>query len=144
MTLLIATLVSIYSLMVVGAYVTIGGYGGGCGTELPRDWPFCHGQLIPNFDWPTAVEYSHRLLTVLTTVLLFVTTFAVSRMRPRVRSILASMEVASVLLVAQIVLGGVVVGSNLDAVISTLHLANSMTIFGLVVAATVLMWQQRL
>jgi heme A synthase len=53
------------------------------------------------------------------------------------------MEVASVLLVVQILLGGVVVGSNLDAVISTLHLGNSIIIFGLVVAATVLMRQQR-
>ncbi len=130
--------------MVVGAYVTIGGYGGGCGTELPRDWPFCHGQLIPIFDWPTAVEYSHRLLTVLTTVLLFSTTFYVSRMKPRVGSVLVSMELASVLLVVQIVLGGLVVGSALDAVLSTLHLANSMIIFGLVVAATVLMRHQRL
>ncbi len=130
--------------MVVGAYVTIGGYGGGCGTELPSDWPFCHGQIIPTFDWPTAVEYTHRLLTVLTTVLLFLTTFSVSRMNPRVRSVLISMELASALLVVQIILGGLVVGSALDAVLSTLHLANSMIIFALVVAATVLIRQQRL
>lgn len=143
MALLLATLISVYLLMVVGAYVTTGGYGGACGTELPRDWPFCHGQLIPRFDWPTTVEYSHRLLTVLATVLLFATTFVLWRMRPRLQSALTSMEAASVLLIFQIGLGGLVVSSELDASIATLHLANSIIIFGLVVVASVLASQRR-
>ena len=143
LVLLVLTLISLYALMVVGAYVTVGGYGGGCGTELPRDWPFCHGQLIPTFDWPTAVEYAHRLFTVLTTILVFITTFVAWRTRPRRKGVVRSMELASLLLVGQILLGGLVVGSELDAVIATVHLANSIVIFGLVVAATALTSQQR-
>lgn len=135
--LLVLSLLSLYSLMVVGAYVTVGGYGGGCGNELPRDWPYCHGKLIPAFDWPTTVEYAHRLLTVVTTVLLFATTAAVWRTNRRISGALRAMQAASILLIAQILLGGLVVSSNLDAVISTVHLGNSIVIFGLVVVATV-------
>ena len=138
MALLLATLISVYLLMVVGAYVTTGGFG----LECP-DWPTCNGQLIPPLTSGVLVEYSHRLLTVLTTVLLFATTFALWRVKPRTKNVLTWMELASVLLVIQIFLGGLVVGSELDAVIATIHLANSIIIFGLVVAATVLLRQQR-
>jgi len=131
--LLLLTLVSLYLLMVVGAYVTTAGYG----LECP-DWPTCRGQLIPTLTPGVLVEYSHRLLTVLTTILLFAATYAVWRARPRVNGSLRAMELASALLVVQILLGGVVVGTALDALVSAAHLANAIIIFGLVVAANLL------
>ncbi len=136
--LLLLTLVVLYVLMVVGAYVTTAGYGLQC-----PDWPTCRGQLIPPLTTGVLVEYSHRLLTVLTTILLFAATYAVWRARPRVNGVLRPMELASVLLVFQILLGGVVVSTELDALISAAHLANAILIFGLVVAANVLYRQSQ-
>lgn len=136
--LLLLTLISVYLLMVVGAYVTTAGYGLQC-----PDWPTCRGQLIPPLTTGVLVEYSHRLLTVLTTILLFAATYSVWRVHPRVNGVLRLMEFASVLLVVQILLGGVVVSTELNALVSTAHLANAILIFGLVVAANVLYRQSR-
>jgi len=131
--LLQLTLISVYLLMVVGAYVTTAGYG----LECP-DWPTCQGQLIPPLTTGVLVEYSHRLLTVLTSVLLFAATYAVWRMPFRVPAMVRSMKFASVLLVIQILLGGVVVGTELNALVAAAHLANAILIFGLVVSAMIL------
>ncbi len=131
--LLLLALISVYLLMVVGAYVTTAGYG----LECP-DWPTCRGQLIPPLTTGVLVEYSHRLLTVLTAVLLFAATYAVWRMPLRVPALLRSMKFASLLLVIQIFLGGVVVSTELNALVAAAHLANAILIFGLVVSATIL------
>src|SRR2546428_12609437 len=112
--------------MVVGAYVTTAGYG----LECP-DWPTCRGQLIPPLTTGVLVEYSHRLLTVLTTVLLFAATYAVWRMPFRVPAMVREMKFASTLPVIQILLGGGVVGTGLKALVAAAHLANAILIFGL-------------
>ena len=111
--LLELTLVSLYLLMVVGAYVTTAGYG----LECP-DWPTCQGQLIPPLTTGVLVEYSHRLLTVLTAVFLFWAAYAVWRMPFRVPAMIRAMKFASILLVIQILLGGVVVGTELNALVA--------------------------
>jgi len=131
--LLLLTLFSLYSLIVVGAYVTTAGYG----LECP-DWPTCQGQLIPPLTTGVLIEYSHRLLTLLAAVFLFVATFTVRGIQPRPGSVVRSMELASLLMVIQILLGGVVVGTGLNAFVAAAHLANAIVIFGLVVSATVL------
>jgi len=123
--------------MVVGAYVTTAGYG----LECP-DWPTCQGQLIPPLTTGVLVEYSHRLLTVLTAILLFSATYAVLRTPFRVPAMVRSMKFASVLLVIQILLGGVVVSTELNALVAAAHLANAILIFGLVVSATLLYLQR--
>src|SRR5437016_12588378 len=96
--------------MVVGAYVTTAGYG----LECP-DWPTCRGQLIPPLTTGVLVEYSHRLLTVLTTVLLFAATYAVWSMPFRVPAMVRAMTFVSLILVIQLLLGVVVVARVLDA-----------------------------
>jgi heme A synthase len=52
--------VLIYTIGVIlwGAYVRISGSGAGCG----RDWPLCHGEVIPaSIPLATMVELAHRL-----------------------------------------------------------------------------------
>jgi heme a synthase len=56
---------STYFLIVLGAIVRITGSGLGCGEH----WPLCNGRLLPPLDLPTLIEYAHRLVAALVTVL---------------------------------------------------------------------------
>jgi cytochrome c oxidase assembly protein subunit 15 len=51
--------------LVMGAAVTNTGSAEGCG----RSWPLCNGQLVPEFTVATAIEYSHRAVTGLESLL---------------------------------------------------------------------------
>ena len=51
--------------LVMGAAVTNTGSAEGCG----RSWPLCNGQFVPEFTVATAIEYSHRAVTGLETML---------------------------------------------------------------------------
>lgn len=51
--------------LVMGAAVTNTGSAQGCG----RSWPLCNGQFIPEFTVATAIEFSHRAVTGLESVL---------------------------------------------------------------------------
>src|SRR5437764_11286452 len=52
--------------LVMGAAVTNTGSAEGCG----RSWPLCNGQFVPQFTVATAIEYSHRAVTGLESLLL--------------------------------------------------------------------------
>lgn len=54
-----------YLLIVLGAVVRITGSGLGCGEH----WPLCNGRVLPPLDLPTLIEYAHRLVAALVTVL---------------------------------------------------------------------------
>src|SRR6266498_4020240 len=57
---------SAYVLIVLGAVVRISGSGMGCGDH----WPLCNGHLIPPLtDIPTVIEWSHRLVAGVVSVL---------------------------------------------------------------------------
>jgi heme A synthase len=49
-----------------GAYVRVSYSGDGCGAH----WPFCNGQALPqNMTKPTVIEFTHRMMTSVDTVL---------------------------------------------------------------------------
>ncbi len=145
--LVYATIVSTFILIVWGAYLTAGNWGGACGTgsgsAVSADWPYCNGSLaIPNpysaTSYGAFVEYVHRTLSVLVGVILAAAVVAVSRARPRSSGGYRALLLSGVLLVIQIGLGNIVVNSDLDAAITALHLANATALFGLMVVSGVL------
>jgi cytochrome c oxidase assembly protein subunit 15 len=133
--LLLLTVVLVFSLIVVGAYVTAGGYGAACGTNLGSDWPLCNGNLLPPPQIGPVAEYSHRILASLSTLFLFVTTFLFWRGKDSPGSVRKLLYLASVLIVVEIVLGGAVVTQELEAALVTVHQADALLIFGLTAAA---------
>lgn len=142
-----ATILSTFVLIVWGAYLTAGNYGGDCGTPsnnaISSDWPFCNGSLaIPNpynaASYGAFVEYVHRTLSVLVGVILIVTLVTVSRMRPRPSGAYRALILSGVLLLIQIGLGNIVVNSGLNAVFTAIHLANATALFGVMVVSGVL------
>jgi heme A synthase len=67
-TLAWAAATATYLLIVFGAIVRITGSGMGCGD----DWPLCNGHVLPPFDDPaTVIEWGHRQIAVIVSVLVF-------------------------------------------------------------------------
>jgi cytochrome c oxidase assembly protein subunit 15 len=148
--LVYATIISTFVLIVWGAYLTALGAGGACGTgsasAISNDWPFCNGSFaIPVNNWGALVEYIHRTLSVVTGILLLAATVVVWRMKPRPMASARALLLAFIILIIQILLGNVVVNSNLDAVVTALHLATATALFGVIVVAGVMMytWEKR-
>jgi len=95
------------------------------------DWPTCHGTFLPALQGPTGVEYAHRLaagLLGLSIVGLAIAAFRYEQRRP----ILQRLSYAALgLAVAQALLGGWVVDSNLIVAVVLLHFFLATLLFGL-------------
>lgn len=102
------------------------------------DWPTCHGSYLPSLQGPTGIEYTHRLAAFFLSVsilLLALLGIAYERGRPALRNLsLLSLG----LVVAQALLGGVVVESNLVVGVVLLHLALATALFGLLLLLALL------
>ena len=133
--LLALTVGTLFALIVVGAYVAAGDFGEACGSSVPADWPGCLGGLFPPLQFGPVVEYTHRLLAAFSGLFLLITTVLVWRDKalasPTKKVVAASM----LLLVFQILLGGMVVAQSLEAALVALHQAIAVLIFGLELVA---------
>ena len=132
----IAAVISTYLLVVAGGVVRVSGSGKGCGVT-GQDWPLCHGGFVPPADPQTLIEFSHRMLASIATVLvvtLLVWAWVSYRHLPRVTR---AMSAVAVLLVVQIVLGAATVEWNLPGGIVLAHLANALLLLGVLIAAAV-------
>jgi len=121
-TLAWAAAVCTYLLIVLGAIVRITGSGLGCGDH----WPLCNGHLFsPTGDIGTVIEWSHRLVAALVSVL--VLALAVVDWR---RSM-----VAVGLLIVQVLLGAITVKLELPPWSVVLHLGTAMLLLATLLVA---------
>ena len=118
--LVLTTLVSIFALVILGGVVRLTESGLGC-----PDWPLCHGKIIPSADTSTLIEYSHRLLASVVGLLVLGTTLIVWRSYRSQPWLLGAATLGLVLLVAQVLLGGVTVLEELPDMIVLAHLATA-------------------
>ncbi len=134
--LLLVTTVLVFSLIVVGAYVTAANAGGACGSAIGSDYPLCQGHIFPPLQAAAIAEWSHRVLASLSALFLFVTTFLYWRAkdpRPLVRR---SLYAATILIIFEIILGAAVVLTVEPAWLVTLHQADAILIFGFTAVAS--------
>ena len=97
-------------LFAVGGLVRGSGSGLGCST-----WPLCTpGHLFPSGNIHSLIEFSHRFLVFCTTVLVGVTAFLAWRDHRDEPSIVRPALIALPLVLAQAVVGGLVVNHELD------------------------------
>jgi heme a synthase len=134
--LLLLTTTTVFSLLVVGAFVTAAGYGGACGSNLGQDYPLCQGQLLPPPQLGPVAEYTHRLLASLSTLFLFITTFLYWRAKESPLPARRSLYLACFLIVLEVLIGAAVVVEVEPAWLVTLHQADALLVFGLTVGAT--------
>src|SRR6267154_2200311 len=113
---------SAYLLIVLGAVVRISGSGMGCGDH----WPLCNGHLFPSLnDIPTVIEWSHRLVAAVVSILVIALVVLDWR---RAWPVLA-------LLIVQVLLGAVTVKTGLTPVLVILHLATAMLLLAALIVS---------
>jgi protoheme IX farnesyltransferase len=117
--LAVATATATIALFAVGGLVRGTGSGLGCST-----WPNCEpGRLFPAGGIHSSIEFSHRFLVFVVTLLVVATAAAAWRKYRAVRSIVWPALAAIPLVLGQAVLGGVVVHTELDPWWVTAHFA---------------------
>ena len=115
----------IYSLMLIGVYITSSHQGLSCLT-----WPLC-----PNgFDFPPPkyfFEHVHRSLVLILAIVLFsFTIFSVKMISNK--GIKIKLMLASSILTIQILLGWLVIYSKLNPIVVASHLSTAVALFGII------------
>jgi heme A synthase len=129
------TAVITYLLIIWGGIVRVTGSGNGCGTS--DQWPLCHGSLLPAWQLNTLIEFTHRWLASICTILVIVLTVATWVWHRHQRKILVGTSVAAGLFVVQIALGAITVETNLPGGVVMLHLANALLLFAVLIYVAV-------
>lgn len=118
----IAALVSVYSIIFVGGYVSASGLGLSC-----PDWPLCNGQLLPSEDY--LIEWFHRFLAALSGALVISTAVLTWRYKKTETRIRLTSVLAAVFVITQISLGFVVIEAKLHALLVAIHLGIGVLLF---------------
>ena len=106
-----------YVLIVLGALVRANGAGLAC-----PDWPLCFGEFIPQFDFKVAFEWGHRVLAG-SVGIVFAALAGWTLLQPELRSRMwLGLLITALLLVAQVILGGLTVLELLASWTVTSHL----------------------
>lgn len=121
-----------YFLIALGGTVRVSNSGLSC-----PDWPLCYGRPYAPPEIHALLEESHRYTASIVSVLVIALLIGALFWARKERQILLPAVFAVVLLVIQIVLGGLTVIWKLPPTIITAHLATALAIFGLVITAAV-------
>jgi len=127
--LVLATAVATFVLIIVGGVVRVSDSGLGCGPAGSgfHGWPFCNGDVVPGMDLSSVVEYTHRVLAGV--VSLMIVAIVVQAWR-RHREYLVPAVGLLVLILAQAALGGATVEDNLEEAYVAAHLCLAMLLLG--------------
>ena len=130
--LTLTTMLVMFGLIVIGSVVRTTGSGLAC-----PDWPLCQGRLIPPLQFNVLVEWLHRLVALMVSVLLFATVAWIVARR-EVRARLGGVALLCVgLLVVQVVLGALTVWKLLDPSVVAAHLGVALLLFSTLIVLTV-------
>jgi len=126
-TLLAASAIGVYLLVVAGATASIADVVHSCST-----WPTCEGAVFGDTD--LLIAWAHRLLAAVVGLLIVVTTVTGIR-HSASRRVLAALSVGLVLYPVQIALGAFVATSGAQMRLPGAHLVAGMAIFAALIAA---------
>lgn len=139
-----AWFVLVFNVMVilVGSVVRATGSGAGCGPS----WPTCQGEIIPELQGATALEFTHRILSGVAVLLVFALVSLVWRQTPKGGPARLGAVLAGVAIVGEALIGAAIVlaewvaddASVARAISVPLHLVN--TLFLLAALALTAHW----
>lgn len=133
------TILAGFGLIVFGGVVRVSGSGMGCGPN----WPICNGQVVPTFSLATAIEYTHRLLAALVTVLTVGLVLFDRRERRADHALFWLPVLALGLVLVQAGLGAVAVLNALDPWVIAAHLGMAEAYLGCVLVLGVTLVARR-
>jgi len=127
--LVLATGIATFVLIIVGGVVRVSDSGLGCGPAGSgfHGWPFCNGDVVPGMDLNTIVEYTHRAVAGIVSVMILSIVVLAWR---REREYLAPAVALLLLVLAQAALGGATVEDNLEEAYVAAHLGLAMLLLG--------------
>ena len=128
--------------ILLGALVRATGSGAGCG----RSWPTCDGRVIPEMEGATAIEFTHRGVSGIALILVFVLAFLVWRNTSQGHPARKGAVLSVIAIVGEALIGAMIVlaewvaddASVARAVSVPLHLVN--TLFLLAALALTIFW----
>lgn len=135
--LAIVTAIGMFLVLIMGATVTNTGSEHGCG----KSWPLCHGQFIPKMAVSTAIEFSHRAVVGVESVLIIalaVIAFALYRTRREIQ-LLAPLMVLFLFLQAGLGAWAVMQPQNSAAL--ALHFGVSLVAFASVLLTAIFLFE---
>lgn len=134
----LVTTVLLYALTIIGAVVV----GLNAGFSCPK-WPLCGGTLIPPLHGPMAVEWWHRLITLLATLSIVYNAWRTWRKRREDRLAKRLALLSVILLLTQIMLGALIVVLVLPGWFTTVDVANSLLLLSVLAGLTAIGFQER-
>jgi len=130
-----ATAVATVALVAIGALVRATGSGLGC-----PDWPTCHGGVVPPGGQHPILEYTHRFVASVVGLMVIATAVLAWRHYRHVSFTLWTATAAVPLVVAQGVLGAIVVWWELPPLVVGTHMLTAMLVITCELAAAVSMY----
>ena len=116
------SLALIYSVMLLGIYITASHQGLSC-----TGWPLC-----PNgFNFPPPkyfFEHIHRSMAIVAACVIFVTTFYAIK---RAKNVRKTAIAASIIVLIQILIGMIIVNEKLEAILVATHLSTGVILFAM-------------
>jgi len=139
----VLTSLGMFVVLVMGALVTNTGSGHGCSNT----WPLCNGKVIPQLSIShqlgALIEFSHRAVTAVESVLVFALatgTWLLYRRRREARWLAPAMVV---FLLLQAVLGAIAAGVHETPEVLALHFGVSLISFATIVLTTAFLFEAR-
>ena len=123
-----------YLQIALGGVVRVTGSGLGC-----PDWPLCHGRPYPAADVHSIIEYSHRTLGSITSLLLVITVVLAWLLFRQQRPVVAWLAIAALVAIGgEVLLGAGVVVNELASWLVLVHLGLAMVILGFLLATAIM------
>jgi heme A synthase len=127
--LVLATAIATFVLIIVGGVVRVSDSGLGCGPAGSgfHGWPFCNGDVVPGVNLHSMVEYTHRAVAGIVTIL--IVSIVVQAWRRHREYLMPALGLLGLVL-AQAALGGATVEDNLEEAYVAAHLCLAMLLLG--------------
>jgi cytochrome c oxidase assembly protein subunit 15 len=132
--LAVITSIGIIITYATGTLVTDSGSGHGCGAS----WPLCRGQFIPQFAISTAIEFTHRVVVGLVSVLIIALAIGILWLWRSRRELLVLAIVMIPALLAEAGLGAALVLEPQSPLLLAVHFASSLILVTSIVLATLI------
>ncbi len=135
----VASVLLVYATISLGAVTRAMGAGMGCGPE----WPLCLGYIVPPSvlnELEVFLEYSHRLVAFSAFIAVLLSLVLAWTSNPASKPLRLWATVTFLAMVAQVLLGAIVVILHLDPLVSALHAILAVLV---VITATIAMVEAR-